>query len=158
MCAFSRTCWPFEYFFGKLLLISFPYFLFEFLLFLGCMLICQSCVWLFVTPWTVTLQVPLSMGFSRQEYWSGLSFPPAGDISDPGIEPTSPVTPALAGRFFITKLPEKVCLVVWAPFIVWILTPFQISYLKIFFPFPYLFLVMLLVCCCCFLQMLSSLM
>ena len=136
-------------------------FLFEFLLFLGCMLICQSCVWLFATPWTVTLQVPLSMRFSRQEYWSGLSFPLAGDISDPGIKPTSPVTPALAGRFFITKLPGKLCWVVWVPFIVLILTPFQISCLKIFFPFPYLFLVMLLVCCyccCCFLQMLSSLM
>ena len=108
------------------------------------MLSSLHCVWLFATPWTVTLQVPLSMEFSRQEYWRGLSFPPAGDIFDPGIKPTSPLTPALAGRFFITKLPGKPCWVVWVPFIVWILTPFQISCLKIFFPLPYLFLVMLL--------------
>ena len=42
------------------------------------------------------------MGFSRQEYWSGLSFPTPGDLPDPGIEPTSLASPALAGRFFIT--------------------------------------------------------
>jgi len=42
------------------------------------------------TPWTVAYQVPLSMGFSRQEYWSGLPFPSAGDLPDPGIEPQSP--------------------------------------------------------------------
>ena len=47
------------------------------------------------TLWTVTRQAPLSMGFSRQEYWSGLSFPPPGDFSDPGTEPISPVAPAL---------------------------------------------------------------
>ena len=41
----------------------------------------------FATPWTVAHQVPLSLGFSRQEYWSGLPFPPPGDIPDPGIEP-----------------------------------------------------------------------
>ena len=44
----------------------------------------------FVTPWTVTSQAPLSMGFSRQEYWSGFSCPPPGDLPDPGIEPRSP--------------------------------------------------------------------
>ena len=44
------------------------------------------CVRLFVTPWTVACQVPLSMGFSRQEYWSGLPFPSSGDLPDPGIE------------------------------------------------------------------------
>ena len=49
----------------------------------------------FVTPWTVAHQAPLSMGFPRQEYWSGLPFPPPGDLPDPGIEPGSP---ALAGR------------------------------------------------------------
>ena len=43
-----------------------------------------------VTPWTVTCQVPLSMGFSRQEYWNGLPFPSPGDLPDPGIEPGSP--------------------------------------------------------------------
>ena len=47
-----------------------------------------------MTPWTVARQAPLSMGFSRQEYWSGLPFPP-GDLPDPGIEPVSPVSPAL---------------------------------------------------------------
>ena len=43
-----------------------------------------------VTPWTVAHQAPLSMGFSRQEYQSGLPFPPSGDLSDPGVEPVSP--------------------------------------------------------------------
>ena len=50
-----------------------------------------------MTPWTVALQAPLSMGFSRPEYWSGLPCPPPGDLPDPGIKPGSPV---LAGRFF----------------------------------------------------------
>ena len=44
----------------------------------------------FVTPWTVAHQAPLSMGFSRQEYWSGVPFSPPGDLLDPGIKPTSP--------------------------------------------------------------------
>ena len=43
-----------------------------------------------VTPWTVACQAPLSMGFSRQEYWSGLSWPPSGDLPDPGMKPASP--------------------------------------------------------------------
>ena len=51
-----------------------------------------SCVQLFVTPWTVAYQAPLSMGFSRQEYWSGL--PSLGDLPDPGIEPGSPALQA----------------------------------------------------------------
>ena len=55
---------------------------------------------LFVTPWTVARQGPLSMGFSRQEYGSGLPFPSPGDLPDPGIEPTSLASPALAGGFF----------------------------------------------------------
>ena len=55
---------------------------------------------LFVAPWTVACQVPLSMGFSRQEYWSGLPFPSLGDLPDPGTEPTSLMSPALAGGFF----------------------------------------------------------
>ena len=53
-----------------------------------------SSVWLFVTPWTVAYQAPLSMGFSRQEYWSGLPFPSPGDLPDPGIEPRSPTLQA----------------------------------------------------------------
>ena len=53
-----------------------------------------SRVRLFETPWTVTYQVPLSMGFSRQEFWSGLPFPSPGDLSNPGIEPRSPALQA----------------------------------------------------------------
>ena len=49
-----------------------------------------SRVRLFANPWTVAYQAPLSMGFSRQEYWSGLPFPSPGDLPDPGIEPWSP--------------------------------------------------------------------
>ena len=51
-------------------------------------------------PWTVVHQAPLSVGFPRQEYWSELPVSPPEDIPDPGIEPTSPVSPALAGGFF----------------------------------------------------------
>ena len=46
------------------------------------------------------------MGFSRQEYWSGLPFPPSGDLPDPGIEPASPISPGLAGGFFTTEPPS----------------------------------------------------
>ena len=62
-----------------------------------------SRVRLFVTPWTVACWAPLSMGFSRQESWSGLPCPPPGDLPNPGIEPTSFMSPALAGGFFITS-------------------------------------------------------
>ena len=61
----------------------------------------------FVTPRTVALQAPLSMEFSRQEYWSGFPFPSPGDLPDPGIELTSLVSPALEARFFTTVLPGK---------------------------------------------------
>ena len=54
-----------------------------------------SCVCLFATPWTVARHAPLSMGFSRQEYWSGLPCPPPRDLPDPGIEPISPASPTL---------------------------------------------------------------
>ena len=54
-----------------------------------------SCVRLFVTPWTVAHQAPLSMGFSRQENWSGLPCPPPGDLPNPRIEPMSPEAPEL---------------------------------------------------------------
>ena len=60
-----------------------------------------------MTPWTVACQTPLSMGFPRQEYCSGLSFPTPGDLPDSGIQPTSPVAPALAGRLLITVPPGK---------------------------------------------------
>ena len=62
-----------------------------------------SHVQLFETPRTVALRAPLSMGFSRQEYWSGLPGPPPGDLSNPGIEPGSLTSPALAGVFFTTS-------------------------------------------------------
>ena len=59
------------------------------------------------TQWTTALQAPLSMGFSRQEYWSELPFPPSGDLLNPGTEPVSHVAPALAGGFFTTRAPGK---------------------------------------------------
>ena len=64
-------------------------------------------VQLFATPWTVAHQAPLSMGFSRQEYWRGWSFFSPGDLPDLGIKPTSPVSPAPACGFFTTAPPEK---------------------------------------------------
>ena len=73
------------------------------------MSVCTECallsrVRLFVTPWTVACQAPLSIQFSRQEYWSRLPFPPPGDLPDPGIELMSP---ALADRFFTPEPPGK---------------------------------------------------
>ena len=67
----------------------------------ACML-SRSVVQFFATPWTVACQVPLSLGFSRQEYWGGLSFPSPGDLPDPGIEPGSP---ALQVDFFLLSEP-----------------------------------------------------
>ena len=61
-----------------------------------------SRIWLFATPWTIAWPALLSMGFSRQEYWSGLPFPSPGKLPDAGIEP---VSPALASRFFTIALP-----------------------------------------------------
>ena len=63
-----------------------------------------SCVPLFVIPWTVAHWAPVSMEFSRQEYWSGLPFPSPGDLPNPGFKPTCPT---LAGGFFTTEPPEK---------------------------------------------------
>ena len=63
-----------------------------------------SCVRLFATPWAVAYQALLSMGFSRQEYWSGLSFPSPGDRPDPGIEPGSP---ALQAYSILSEPPGK---------------------------------------------------
>ena len=58
----------------------------------------------FATPWTAVFQAPLSMGYPRQECWSGFSFPSPGDLPNLGIKP---VSPALAGRFFTTEPPGK---------------------------------------------------
>ena len=68
------------------------------------MLSCFSCVQFFVIPWTVTHQAPLSMGFSKQEHPSGLPCPSPGNLPNPGIEPASLTSPALAGMFLITGL------------------------------------------------------
>ena len=60
-----------------------------------------------VTPWTAAHQVLLSVGFTRQEYWNGLLFPPPGDLPNPGMEPQPLVSPALAGWFFTTAPAER---------------------------------------------------
>ena len=67
-----------------------------------------SDVQLFAMLWTVTLQAPLSMGFSKQEYWSGLPCPPPGDLPNLGIESVSLMSPAVAGRFFTTGVTWEV--------------------------------------------------
>ena len=63
-----------------------------------------SCVRLFVTPWTAAYQAPLSMGFSRQEYWSGVPFPSPEDLPDPGIKPGSP---AFQADTLLSEPPRK---------------------------------------------------
>ena len=68
-----------------------------------CLLSRFSCIRLFVTQWTEALQTPLSIGFFRQEYWSGLPCPSLGNLLNPWIEPLSLTTPALAGEFFTTS-------------------------------------------------------
>ena len=68
----------------------------------SCYLVTKSCLDSFATPWTKAHQAPLSIGFPRQEYWSGLSVPSQRDLPNPGIEP---ISLALAGRFFTTQLP-----------------------------------------------------
>ena len=73
------------------------------------------CARLFVALWTVAQQAPLSMGFSRQEYWSGLPCPPPGDLLDPEIKPESPVSPGLAGGSFTNSaLLEKRQAYLWS--------------------------------------------
>ena len=69
----------------------------------ACVLSCFSCIWLFVHLRTVAQQAPLSMGFSRQEYWSELPGPSPGYLPDPGIEYASLKSPELAGGFFTTS-------------------------------------------------------
>ena len=68
-----------------------------------CLLSHFSHVRLFATLWTVANQAPLSMGFSEQEYWSGLSCPPLGNLPDPDVKPTPLMFPALVGKFFTTS-------------------------------------------------------
>ena len=66
---------------------------------------CFSCAQFFLTLWTVALQASLSVGFSKQEYWSGLPCPPPGDLPDQGIEPKSLLSPALGGEGRRSSLP-----------------------------------------------------
>ena len=70
-----------------------------------------SCVRLFVTPWTVDYQASLSMGFSRQEHWSGLPFPSPGDLPNPGIKPRSPAlqADALSSELIVVKVYWGTC-------------------------------------------------
>ena len=89
-----------------------------------------SHVQLFVTLWTVAHQAPLSIGFFRQEYWSGLPWPPPGDLPNPGIEPTSPVALALAGRFFTTSA-------IWEALLYTLGLPIQ-TYTLLLHPLPHL--------------------
>ena len=77
---------------------------------LPCVCVCARAPVLSLTlgaPWTVAHQAPPFMGFPRQEYWSGLQFPPPGDLPDPRIKPQSPASSALAGRYFTTEPPGK---------------------------------------------------
>ena len=77
-----------------------------------------SCVWLFVTPWTVAHQSSLSMGSSWKDYWSGLPFPPLGDFHNPGMKPVSAVSPELAGRFFTwATWEDPLCIEVYSIYI-----------------------------------------
>ena len=71
------------------------------------MLVAQLCLTLCDTLWTVAHQVPLSREFTRQEDWSRLPFPNPGDLPDPGTEPRSPASPALAGGLFTTVPPGE---------------------------------------------------
>ena len=76
---------------------------------LGACVLSHFChVLLFATPWIVACQIPLSVGFSRQEHWSGLPCPPPGDLLDPGIEPTYLMSLVLAGGFFTSAATEEV--------------------------------------------------
>ena len=69
-----------------------------------CVCVCVlTHVWLFAAPWTLAHQAPLSMEFSRKEYWNGLPLPTSGDLPNPGIKPKSPMSIPLAGRFFTTN-------------------------------------------------------
>ena len=79
---FPLSIWPYAQLFQESVFVG-----------MCCVLSCFSCVQLFATLWTIALQAPLSMGFPRQEYQSGLPFPPPGHLPDPGIKSTSPALP-----------------------------------------------------------------
>ena len=79
-----------------------------------------SRVQLSVTPWTAAHHAPLSMGFSRQEYWSGLPCLAPGDLPNPGIKPGLLTSPTLAGRFFTTSITWEALLYVYCLFYIFI--------------------------------------
>ena len=91
---------------------------------------------LFATPWTVAHQAPLSMEFSRQGYWSGLPFPPPGDLPDPGIKPESLAFPALAGGFFTTEQPGKLWYYIIQPFLFCVFCLLWAGKLWMWYSFP----------------------
>ena len=99
-----------------------------------CVLSHFSHVWLFMTPWTVARQGPPSMGFSRQEYWSGLPCPSLGDLPNPGIEPTSLKSPALAGEFFTSEPSWKPIYIYMYTFMYITVWAFDIWFLSYWFP------------------------
>ena len=89
----------------------------------ACMLNCFSCDQLFVTLWSTAHQDPLSVGFSRQEHWSGLPCSPPGDLPDPGIEPESLMSPALGGRFFTNNATWEtthICIYLYTGLLQWL--------------------------------------
>ena len=93
-----------------------------------------SRVRLFATPWTVNHQAPLSTGFSRQGYWSGWLCPPPGDLPNPRIEPTSLLSPALAGGSFTTS---ATWLAAYNPQILWFSWKYRTFSLKVFLSCPH---------------------
>ena len=105
--------WLFQYSLYRINTWSFPLLVFKIMVgsLHGCVLSCFSRVRLFATLWTVAHEAPLTMGFSRQEYWSGLPCCPPGDLPNPGIKPMSLASSALAGVFFTTSATWEVWLV-----------------------------------------------
>ena len=101
--------------FSESILLTIPHLF----LILWCEVKSLSRVQLYVTPWTVAYQAPPSMGFSRQECWSGVPFPSPGDLPDPGIEPRSPALRADAlpseplGKVQVNELLNKECILPW---------------------------------------------
>ena len=99
-----------------------------------CLLNFFSHVWLFVTVWTVAHQDLLSMGFSKEEYWSGLPRSPPADLSVPGVEPVSPATPTLQGILYSWATGEDLklnmlCLKLQNPDFRW--GPYDIFFIRI---------------------------
>ena len=81
----------------------------------ACLLSSFSHIQIFATPWTAAHQAPLSMGFSRQEYWSELPFPLPGDLPNPGTESMPLTSPALAGGFFTNNATWEAQVAILAP-------------------------------------------